>query len=98
MLFRHLRAADGEAAATSSVDQRPGLVARRVLESRSAGAAAPRLRLLAGPGDGIHLGADRFGLAGFAGENRLDDDRPFGQFAMTISIAQLVERPFLDVT
>ncbi len=59
MLFRHLRAAERHSAAAGGVDQRPGLVARRVLEGRAAGAAAQRLRFLARGGDAVHLGADR---------------------------------------
>ena len=51
MLFRDLGIAHRQAAAARRVDQRPGLVARRVLEGRAAGAAAQRLRFLAGAGD-----------------------------------------------
>ena len=47
MHFRHLRAANGEAAAPGGVDQLPGLPARRVLEGRSAGLRSKRLRSFA---------------------------------------------------
>src|SRR5690242_14459123 len=58
MLFRDLGVAHREATAARRVDQRPGLVARRILESRAAGSAAQRLRFLAGASDGVHLRAD----------------------------------------
>ena len=42
--FRHLRAADAQAAAAGGVDQLPGAVAGRILEGRAAGLFADRLR------------------------------------------------------
>ena len=45
--LRHLRAADTQAAAAGGVDQLPGAVAGRILEGRSAGLFADRLRGLA---------------------------------------------------
>src|SRR5262249_27719783 len=42
--FGHLRIADLESAAADGIDQLPGFVAGRVLESRAAGAALDRLR------------------------------------------------------
>src|SRR4029079_13273719 len=94
MLFRDLRIALPQTAATGGVDQRPGLVARRILEGRTPGTAAERLRFLAGAGDCVHLGADRLGLSRNAAERRLDHDRPFGHLAVAIGVAELVERPF----
>src|SRR5215216_5960069 len=41
--LRHLRVADDEAAAAGGVDQLPGLLAGRILESRAAGPALDRL-------------------------------------------------------
>ena len=66
MLLRHLRIADAQPAATGRVDQRPRLVPGRILEGRSAGAAAQRLALLARGGDAVHLGLDRRRVAGHA--------------------------------
>ena len=50
MLFRDLGVAHRQAAAAGRVDQRPRLVAGRVLEGRAAGAAAQRLRIPRGRG------------------------------------------------
>ena len=60
-----------QAAAAGRVDQLPGLVARRVLEGRAAGAALHRLRRLARFGDLVHLGGDRGRIAGRALKQRL---------------------------
>src|SRR3546814_20571230 len=43
VLVRHHGPADGEPAAAGSVDELPGLMARRVFEGAAAGAAADRL-------------------------------------------------------
>ena len=42
----------------------------------------------------VHLGADRCGSPGLAAEDGLDHHRAFGQFAVAIGVAELVERPF----
>ena len=68
MLLGDLGIADLQAAATGRVDQLPGLVPRRILEGRAAGAAAQRLARLALGGDPVHLGADRGGIARHARE------------------------------
>ena len=89
MLLRHLRATKCQPAAPGGVDQRPRLVARRVLEGRSAGAAPERLRCLARGGDPIHLGLNRSGIARPALKGRADDDRAVGQFAVAIGVAEV---------
>src|SRR6185503_2215692 len=58
MLFRDLCATQYHSAAAGGIDQRPRFVARGVLEGRTAGAAADRLRLVARGGDAVHLGAN----------------------------------------
>src|SRR5262245_31423484 len=45
--LRDLSVADGKSTAASRVDELPGLVLRRVLEGRAAGATLDRLHLLA---------------------------------------------------
>src|SRR5439155_938173 len=90
MLFRDLRITHREAAAAGRVDECPGLVARRILEGRTAGAASERLRLLAGPGDRVHLGADRLRVAGRPAKHGFDDDRARRDVAVTIAIAKLL--------
>src|SRR3954452_2115339 len=97
MLFRDLGVPHAEAAAACGIDQRPGLVAGRVLEGRAAGAAAERLRFLAGAGDGVHLRADRLKVAGRAPEHGFDDDRALRHFAVAIGVTEPVEWPFDDL-
>ena len=97
MLFRDLRAAYRQPAAARRIDQPPSLVAWRVLEGRAAGAAAQRLRFLAGRGDAVHLRADRRGRARQAAEGRRDDDRAVGQLAMAIGIAELRRGQFSTI-
>src|SRR4051794_3325498 len=94
MLFRDLGIAHLETTAARRINQRPSLVARRVLERRAAGAASKRLRFLASAGDRIHLRADRLRVAGCAAEDRLDHHRTRGNFAMTVGVAELFEGPF----
>src|SRR5438128_8009369 len=72
--FRHLRSADTKAPAAGGVDQFPGAVAGRILEGRSPGLFADRLRGLA---MGLHLGhprADRFRRADAAAKPRRGKD------------------------
>ncbi len=96
MLVRNLRVAAAQAPAAGGVDQRPRLRARRILEGRSAGAAAQRLARLALGGDAVHLGADDGGIAGHALEQRLDHHRALGQRRMTIGISEPRRWPGLD--
>src|SRR6185312_15339597 len=94
MLFRDLGIALSQPATTSGIDQRPSLVASRILEGRTPGAASQRLRLFAGAGDGVHLGTDRFGIAGRAAESCFDHHRAGGYFAVAIGVAEFLRRPF----
>src|SRR5690349_8071962 len=96
MLFRDLRVTHRQPAATRRVDQRPGLVPWWILEGRAAGAAAKWLRFLASAGNGVHLGTDRFGVAGHAAKHGFDHDRAFRHFAVAISVTELFEGPFGD--
>src|SRR3954471_21352838 len=97
MLFRDLGIADSKAAATRGIDQYPGLMPRRVLEGRATGAAAQRLRFLAGTGDRVHFPTDRNRVARRPAERRLDHDRAFGNMAVPIGVAELFQRPFDDL-
>src|SRR6476660_5437524 len=94
MLFRDLRVADRQSAATRRIDQHPGLVTVRVLEGRASGAASERLRFFAGASDRVHLRRDRSRVARLAAEGRFDDDRAFGDLAVAIGVAELFERQF----
>src|SRR4051794_18635122 len=96
MLFRDLGIALPETTASGRIDQCPGLVARRVLEGGTARSAAQRLRFLASAGDRLHLGTDRFRLARFALEGRLDDDRAGRHFAVAVGVSELFPLPFDD--
>src|SRR5689334_386619 len=96
MLFRDLSVASSDSAAPGGVDQRPGLVTMRILEGRAAGAAAQRLRFLAGSGDGVHLRADRFRVARFSAESGFDDDSARRHLAVAVGVAELFQRPFDD--
>ena len=79
-----------QSAAARRVDQRPGLVARRVLEGRAAGAAAQRLRFLARAAMRVHLRADRVGIAGRARETRASTTTaPVGHLAVAVGVAEL---------
>src|SRR5437588_828996 len=80
-----------------SLDQSPSLVTRRIFEGRTAGAAAQRLRFLAGAGDCVHLGADRSRVARRPAEGRRNYDRAFGNMAVAIGVAELFQRPFDDL-
>src|SRR3954449_2891849 len=97
MLFRDLGIADSKAATTRGIDQCPGLMTRRVLEGRATGAAAKRLRFLAGAGNRVHFRADRDRLTWRAAERRRNHDRAFGNIAVAIGVAELFERPFDDL-
>ena len=61
MFLRHLRVADGQAPTARLIDQRPRLVTRRVLEGRSAGAAAQWLRVVARLGDATSSDIEELG-------------------------------------
>src|SRR3954464_7598359 len=98
MLFRDLRAAAREAAATRRIDQRPRLVTRRILEGRAAGPASERLRFLPGAGDRVHRGADRVGLARSSAEGSFDDHGAVRNLAVAVSVTELIERPFHALT
>ena len=67
--FRHLRAADAQAAAAGGIDQFPGAVAGRVLEGRAAGLFADRLRGLAMGLHLVHPRANGFGRGDRARES-----------------------------
>ena len=92
-----LRVADHEAAAAGGIDQLPGLVPRRVLEGRAAGAALHRLRGLALAGDLVHLGGDRRGVAGRALKQRRGEDHVLGHAAMPIGEMHVGVRIDADV-
>src|SRR6185295_12930751 len=94
MLFRDLGIADLKPAATRRIDQRPRLVAGRILEGRAARPTPEGLRFFASTGDRVHLGADRLGLARRAAKSRFDHDRAFGHVAVAIGVTELLERPF----
>src|SRR5262249_45421948 len=87
--LRHLRVADGKAAAAGGVDQLPRLVAGWILERRAAGAALDRLRRLARPGDLVHLGGDLVRVARPPGEQRLGEDHVLGRAAVAIAVVHV---------
>ena len=86
MELRHLGRAHGEAAHPGAVDQLPGLVARRVLEGRAAGAALDRLGGLAAFRDLVHCRGNLGGIARTALEQRLREHEVLGRAAVAIRI------------
>ncbi len=100
MLLADLRVADAQTPTPGGIDQRPCLFAWRVLEGRTARAAAQRLRFLARGSDAVHFGLDDSRLLGMATEGGADDDTPLRQGRMAIGIAKLLyrERPLLART
>src|SRR5205809_402889 len=84
MQFRHLRAANREATTARCVDQLPGLLPRRILEGRAAGAALDRLRCLARLRDLIHLRGDCGRIAWPPAEVLLREDDLLRHAAMPI--------------
>src|SRR3546814_8949515 len=75
VLLADLRAADHQPAAAGRVDKLPRLAPLGVLEGRTAGFRAQRLRRFAARRDTIHLGLDGGGVARVATKGRGDDHR-----------------------
>src|SRR5690606_5210540 len=84
------------AAATSSVDELPGALPRRVLEGRAAGSLAGRLVLLPVLSNLFHLLEDFRGLAGSALVCGLGEDPVRGHAAVPVAVAHLGNRKHMD--
>src|SRR3546814_9475314 len=92
VLLADLRAADHQPAAAGRVDKLPRLAPLGVLEGRTAGFRAQRLRRFAARRDTIHLGLDGGGVARVATKGRGDDHRALRHLAMAIGVAEVGKR------
>src|SRR3546814_2478311 len=85
VLVRHHGLADGEPAAAGSVDELPGLMARRVFEGAAAGAAADRSAVGALALNLLHARRDLRPTARGAGKTTADTDPVLTQRLATVS-------------
>src|SRR5262249_45242277 len=87
----HLSSTNREPAATGIVNEFPGTVTRRILESRTARAVA-RLACFTLFLDRRHFGGDFFRLAGLPLQNRRGGDHIIGHPSVTLRAYRLCDR------
>src|SRR6266566_1938772 len=87
MQLRDLGGPHRQAAASRGVDEPPGFVTGRILESRAAGPALDRLGGFAAFGDFIHLGSDDGRIARRSLEERFGEDHVLWHAAIAIAVA-----------
>ena len=92
VFFGNLRASDLQSATARFINQLPRFVTIGIFKGRTTGFGTQRLRRFAGSGNTIHFGLDDVGLAGFPFKARGNDNGALGQFAMAITVMQIIGR------